>query len=55
MHGSAAANSASVTVTTPADEEIRMTRLFDAPPALVYEVMTKPEHIRQWWGCLGEG
>jgi uncharacterized protein YndB with AHSA1/START domain len=29
--------------------------LFDAPPALVYEVMTKPEHVRRWWGQLGEG
>ncbi len=55
MLASAAANSASFTVTTPADEEIRMTRLFDAPPALVYEVMTRPEHIRQWWGNLGDG
>jgi uncharacterized protein YndB with AHSA1/START domain len=32
-----------------------MTRLFDAPRALVYEVMTKPEHVRRWWGQLGEG
>ena len=55
MLASPAANSASFTVTTPSDEEIRMTRLFDAPPALVYEVMTRPEHIRQWWGNLGEG
>lgn len=55
MLASPAANSASFTVTTPSDEEIRMTRLFDAPPALVYEVMTTPEHIRQWWGNLGEG
>jgi uncharacterized protein YndB with AHSA1/START domain len=32
-----------------------MTRLFAAPRALVYEVMTKPEHVRKWWGQLGEG
>ncbi|MFO0611266.1 MAG: SRPBCC family protein [Polyangiaceae bacterium] len=32
-----------------------MTRLFDAPRALVYEAMTKPEHVRRWWGQLGEG
>ena len=32
-----------------------MTRLFDAPPQLVFEVMTKPEHVKQWWGRLGEG
>jgi uncharacterized protein YndB with AHSA1/START domain len=32
-----------------------MTRLFDAPRELVIEVMTKPEHVRRWWGNLGEG
>ncbi len=50
-----AANRDSFAVTTPSDEEVRMTRLFDAPPDLVFEVMTRPEHIRQWWGCLGDG
>lgn len=50
-----AANRDSFAVTTPSDEEIRMTRLFDAPPDLVFEVMTKPEHIREWWGRLGDG
>lgn len=50
-----AANRDSFAVTTPSDEEVRMTRLFDAPPELVFEVMTKPEHIREWWGCLGDG
>ena len=49
------ANSGSFTVTTPSDREIRMTRLFDAPRDLVFEAMTRPEHIRQWWGRLGEG
>jgi uncharacterized protein YndB with AHSA1/START domain len=52
---SRAANTDSFTVTTPSDVEIRMTRLFDAPRELVFEAMTKPEHIRQWWGRLGEG
>jgi uncharacterized protein YndB with AHSA1/START domain len=42
-------------VTTPSDREIRMTRLFDAPRRLVFEAMTKPEHVKQWWGRLGEG
>lgn len=50
-----AANSDSFTVTTSSDHEIRMTRLFDAPRHLVFEAMTKPEHVRQWWGRLGEG
>lgn len=49
------ANRDSFKVSTPSDQEIRMTRLFDAPPQLVFEVMTKPEHVRQWWGRLGEG
>ena len=52
---SSAANSRTFTVTTPADHEIRMTRLFDAPRHLVFEAMTKPEHVRRWWGCLGDG
>ena len=49
------ANRDSFKVSTPSDQEIRMTRLFDAPPQLVFEVMTKPEHVKLWWGRLGEG
>ena len=50
-----AVNSDSFKVTTPSDREIRLTRVFNAPPQLVFEAMTRPEHVRQWWGCLGEG
>jgi uncharacterized protein YndB with AHSA1/START domain len=50
-----AANSDSFKVTTPSDLEIRITRLFDAPRALVFEALTRPEHVREWWGRLGEG
>src|SRR5262245_32943208 len=50
-----AANSDSYVVTTPSETEIRLTRLFNASPRLVFEAMTKPEHVKQWWGCLGEG
>ena len=50
-----AANSKTFTVTTPSDQEIRMTRLFDAPRHLVFEAMTRPEHVKRWWGCLGDG
>jgi uncharacterized protein YndB with AHSA1/START domain len=32
-----------------------MTRLFDASPARVFEAMTNPEHVKRWWGRLGEG
>ena len=55
MVGSSARNSDTFQVTTPSDQEIRMTRLFDAPRQLVFEVMTRPEHVKQWWGRLGEG
>ena len=50
-----AANRDSFKVTTPSDQEIRMTRLFNAPRQLVFEVMTKPEHVAEWWGRLGDG
>ena len=55
MAVSSAANSDTFKVTTPSDREIRMTRLFDAPRQLVFEAMTKPEHVRRWWGSLGDG
>jgi uncharacterized protein YndB with AHSA1/START domain len=50
-----ASNSDSFKVTTPSNREIRLTRLFDAPRQLVFEALTKPEHVTQWWGRLGEG
>jgi uncharacterized protein YndB with AHSA1/START domain len=55
MVASSAANKDSFEVTTPSEQEIRMTRLFDAPRHLVFEAMTRPEHVKRWWGCLGEG
>jgi uncharacterized protein YndB with AHSA1/START domain len=55
MVGSSTVNSDSFNVTTPSDQEIRMTRLFNAPRHLVFAAMTKPDHVKQWWGCLGEG
>ena len=54
MHGSSR-NSASFAVTTPTETEIVITRLFDAPRQLVFEAMTRPEHVKQWWGRLGDG
>jgi uncharacterized protein YndB with AHSA1/START domain len=55
MVESSIANKESFGVTTPSATEVRMTRLFDAPRDLVFEAMTKPEHVKQWWGRLGEG
>ena len=37
------------------DREIVLTRLFNAPRALVFEAMTRPEHVRKWWGNLDDG
>jgi len=50
-----AANSGTFKVTLSSDRAITMTRLFDAPRALVFEAMSKPEHIVRWWGRLGDG
>lgn len=35
-------------VTTPGDREIRMTRTFDAPRALVFDAFVRPELVRRW-------
>jgi uncharacterized protein YndB with AHSA1/START domain len=39
-----------MTVTTPSDREVRMTRVFDAPRHLVFEAYTRPELLKQWLG-----
>lgn len=48
------ANTDTFKVSTPSDREIVLTRLFDAPRRLVFEAMTRPEHVRRWWGILDE-
>ena len=37
----------------PTAQEIRITRVFDAPRALVWQAWTDPEHLAQWWGPRG--
>ncbi len=54
MPVSRAANSDTFATATPSDREIVLTRLFDAPRQLVFEVMTRPEHVRRWWGILDD-
>ena len=51
----ATANRDTFEVSTPSDHEIRLTRRFNAPRRLVFEAMTRPEHIARWWGRLGDG
>ncbi|MBE1493777.1 uncharacterized protein YndB with AHSA1/START domain [Amycolatopsis lexingtonensis] len=36
-------------ITTPAEDQILITREFDAPKHLVYRVWTTPELVRRWW------
>ncbi len=36
-----------------ADREIVLTRVVDAPPELVWEVWTDPDHLVKWWGPQG--
>ena len=54
MAASFVANSDTFKTSTPSDQEIILTRLFDAPRRLVFEAMTKPEHVKKWWGILDE-
>jgi len=37
-----------LSVTTPSDLELVMTRVFNAPRRLVWDAMTKPELLKQW-------
>jgi uncharacterized protein YndB with AHSA1/START domain len=38
----------------PNDREVVITRAFDAPIALVFDVLTKPEHVSTWFPGAGE-
>jgi uncharacterized protein YndB with AHSA1/START domain len=40
----------SAVVTLPNDTEIVITRVFDAPAALLYRAYTEPELVKRWWG-----
>jgi len=37
-------------VTTPADREIRIERIFEAPRERVWRAFTDPDLVAQWWG-----
>jgi uncharacterized protein YndB with AHSA1/START domain len=45
----AVASSGTAVVTLPQDDQILITREFDAPAELVYKAWTTPELVRQWW------
>jgi uncharacterized protein YndB with AHSA1/START domain len=41
-------SASTTTLTMVSDEEIAISRAFDAPRQLVFEAHTKPEHVTQW-------
>jgi uncharacterized protein YndB with AHSA1/START domain len=50
-----AVSSGTAKVTLPSDEEILITREFDAPRHLVWKAWTTPELVKRWWsGRQGE-
>jgi uncharacterized protein YndB with AHSA1/START domain len=42
-------SSRTATLTLPTDEQILITREFDAPKHLVYKAWTTPELVKRWW------
>jgi uncharacterized protein YndB with AHSA1/START domain len=51
----AVASSGTAKITLPTDEQILITREFEAPKHLVYKAYTTPELVKRWWpGKRGE-
>ena len=46
-----AMRSRKATVTLPADDQILITREFDAPKHLVFKAFTTPELVKRWWNA----
>ncbi|QKE73950.1 polyketide cyclase [Arthrobacter citreus] len=46
-------NAASKITTQVGDNEIVITRIFDAPRELVFDAWMKEEHLSKWWGPNG--
>lgn len=44
------ANDNSLSLSFPSDKELLIVRAFDAPRKLLFEAITKPEHVRNWYG-----
>jgi uncharacterized protein YndB with AHSA1/START domain len=44
-------SSGTATLTLPTDEQILITRGFDAPKDLVYKAWTTPELVKRWWNA----
>ncbi len=42
-----------VSITTPSDREVVITREFVAPARLVFDALTKPDLLKRWYGPSG--
>ena len=40
-------------ITLPSELEIEIVRVFKAPARVVFDMWTKPEHVRKWYGVRG--
>lgn len=48
-------NADGTTLELPSDREILIARTFDAPARIVFEAITRPEHVRRWWAPRTRG
>ena len=46
-------NTGTLKVTVSGERDVVLERLFDAPPKLVWEAMTRPELVKRWYGPHG--
>jgi uncharacterized protein YndB with AHSA1/START domain len=46
-------NAESLTIATPTDRDVVLTRLFDAPRDLVFDALTTPDLLKRWYGPAG--
>lgn len=37
------------------DTDVVITRLFHAPPQIVFQAYTRPEYVRRWWAPVSRG
>jgi uncharacterized protein YndB with AHSA1/START domain len=42
-----------MTTTTTTTPQLALTRIFEAPRALVYQAFTDPDQLAEWWGPIG--
>jgi len=49
QQGSSAGGRSRTTVERKGDRELAITRIFDAPPSIVYRAWSQPELFQRWW------